>query len=278
MTDSRPPVLREALRLAESGCPVFPCVPDAKRPLTTHGLHDATTDVEQIRAWWRRHPDANLAIPTGRATVDVLDVDVRSNGSGYGAFNRLAREGLLAGHSRVVATPSGGMHVYFTGSDQASSRIPDQHLDFKATGGYILIPPSVVDGRPYELIRQPPGPHRGLDWSAVRQLLVPAPVIAPPRYARQVRGITPLATWVATLPEGRRNEGTFWAACRATEQGITDLKPLVDAAVAAGLPELEARRTVASAQRRVQSAPPQLGQHRTAPTRSGRPFRHRGGA
>ena len=256
MTADREAVVETALRIAAAGWPVFPCVPDGKRPLTSHGLLDATVDADRIRAWWRRTPDANLAIPTGTATVDVLDVDVRSTGSGYPSFNRLAREGMLAGHSRVIATPSGGLHVYFTGTAQACSRLPEQHLDFKASGGYVLVPPSVVDSRAYEVVRRTTGPHRPLEWAAVRALLSPPPTVTPPRYAREEPGIAALATWVATLPEGRRNDGTFWAACRAVEQGVTDLKPLVDAAVVAGLSELEARRTVTSAARRVQVGPP----------------------
>jgi len=264
VTADRDAVLEAAQRLARAGWPVFPCVPDGKRPLTPHGMLDATTDPDGIRAWWHRAPDANLAVPTGQATADVLDVDVRPTGSGYHAFTRLAREGLLAGHSRVVATPSGGLHVYFTGTTQPSSRLPDQHLDFKATGGYVLVPPSVVDGRPYEVVRRSDGPHRPLDWPAVRELLAPPQPEPPRRYTPQTRGIAPLAAWVAGLPEGRRNEGTFWAACRAAEQGITDLKPIIDAAMAAGLPELEARRTVASATRRINAAAPTPPQARAS--------------
>ena len=62
--------------------------------------------------------------------------------------------------STVIATPSGGLHAYFTGSDQPSGRLPRQHLDFRARGGYVLAPPSQIDGRPYRVIRTP-GPVRG---------------------------------------------------------------------------------------------------------------------
>jgi hypothetical protein len=252
-------VLAAAERLARAGWPVFPCVPGEKPPLTGHGMLDATTDLDQIHRWWRRTPTANLAIPTGSATVDVLDVDIRPNGSGYPAFNDLKRAGLLTGYSRVISTPSGGMHVYFTGTDQPSSRLPDHHLDLKAAGGYVLVPPSVVAGGRYVVVRRATGPHQRLDWPAVRARLVREPPMARPAAAEGRRGRTAfaggdvdvLAAWVATLPEGRRNEGTFWAACRAVEQGCPDLTPIVAAAVRTGLPELEARRTVASAVRRI---------------------------
>ena len=259
-------VLATALRLVERGWPVFPCVPGEKRPITRHGLHDACTDPDLVRAWWRHYPTANLAVPTGSATVDVLDVDVRAAGSGYPAFNRLKRAGLLTGYSRVIATPSGGLHAYFTGTDQPSSRLPSHHLDLKASGGYVLVPPSVVDGRLYEVVRRAGRRSAPLDWAAVRALLDPP---APPPARGEVRqrddrgGIAALARWVEGLPEGRRNAGAYWAACRAVEQGIDDLAPLVDAAVRAGLPEREAARTIASAQRLRPATPT------TAPGRRG---------
>ena len=252
-------VVTVALRLAAAGWPVFPCVPGEKRPLTSHGLLDATTDAEQIRAWWRRAPTANLAVPTGTTSVDVLDVDVRADGTGFPAFNRLKRSGLLAGYSHVIATPSGGLHVYFRGTAQPSSRLPAHHLDLKAAGGYVLVPPSVVAGRRYDLIRGTSHQDRvgRLDWPAVRALLdPPAPTTPTPSHRRTASssdrgGIETLARWVEGLPEGRRNAGTYWAACRAIEQGADDLAPIVHAAVRAGLPAQEASRTVQSATQRL---------------------------
>jgi hypothetical protein len=215
---------------------------------------DATTDPDQIRRWWRRTPTANLAIPTGPGSVDVLDVDRRPTGSGYPAFRTLAQAGLLDGYTRVVATPSGGMHVYFPGSTQPSARLPEQFIDFKAAGGYVLIPPSVVAGAAYTDLRRRPGSGHPIDWARARGLLAPPPTVRRPLRPLTQRGpggqgVESLAAWVAALPEGRRNNGTFWAACRAAEEGHTDLRPIIHAAVRAGLSEIEAHRTVTSALR-----------------------------
>ncbi len=61
---------------------------------------------------------------------------------------------------------------------------------------------------------------------------------------------------VTRLREGNRNQGLFWAACRAGEQrlGGDVLEELVQAGVSIGLPAVEARRTVASAVRRARAA------------------------
>jgi hypothetical protein len=242
-------ILAQALAYAATGWPVFPCKPDGtprpdhKAPDTAHGFYDATTDPDVIRSWWRARPDRNLAIATGAPGPDVLDVDVHEAGSGFAAFNRCKRAGLLAGALALVRTPSGGLHAYYAGTSQPSARLPRLHVDFKARGGYVLATPSVVEGKRYELLDHRAG-TASLDWQAVRQLLDP-----PRRTAARLPGdsdVTRLAAWVAGQPQGNRNAGLFWASCRINgDAGAAEL--LVSAAVQAGLSEREARRTVASA-------------------------------
>jgi hypothetical protein len=247
--------LRRALAYAGHGWPVFPCLPGEKLPATKHGFKDATTDPERIRAWWARNPISNIAVATGHPGPDVLDVDQRGEaGNGFAAFNCLHREGLLAGVSALVRTPSGGLHGYFAGSDQTSGRLPRHHLDFKAVGGYILAPPSQVAGQPYTLIRQRGG-GGGLDWGAVTDLLEPPQPRREPG-AEHPSGVGQLAGWVAGLREGNRNAGLYWAARRAIEAGRADaLDTLAGAAISAGLPELEVWRTLSSARRGARPRP-----------------------
>jgi hypothetical protein len=66
-----------ALNYASLGLPVFPCNCTDKSPLTGHGFYDATTDANQIKAWWLQFPDAMIGMPTGPASgIDVLDLDL----------------------------------------------------------------------------------------------------------------------------------------------------------------------------------------------------------
>ena len=161
MTDA---TLRQALAYAHRGWPVFPCLPGQKIPATRHGYRDATTDQQQITAWFGRQRGWNLAIATGAPGPDVLDVDQHGPaGNGFTAFARLRAAGLLDGASCYVRTPSGGLHAYFTGSAQRNGHLPAQHLDFRSAGGYVLAPPSQVRGRPYQRIRTLDG-RGGLDW------------------------------------------------------------------------------------------------------------------
>ena len=242
--------LQRALAYASRAWPVFPCQPGGKEPATRHGFHDATTDPDQIRTWWRRQPAANVAIATGLPGPDVLDVDQHGQaGSGFTAYSRLRHEGLLEGVSAIVATPGDGLHAYFTGSDQASGRLPHQHLDFRSHGGYVLAPPSQIGGRPYRLIAHH-AQSGGLDWAAVTSLLEPERTRpALPRTATP-GDLGHLAAWVERLQEGNRNAGLYWAACRAVEAGQPAvLDDLAAAAAAAGLGGREIARTIGSARR-----------------------------
>ena len=248
MTGAR---LRQALAYAARGWPVFPCRAGQKTPATPHGHLDATTDPEQITAWYSRNPNWNLAIATGAPGPDVLDVDDHGPaGNGFAAFAKLSKAGLLHGATAYVRTPSGGLHAYFTGSAQRNGHLSDCHLDFRSRGGYILAPPSWVNGKPYQLIQtlQADG---GLDWATVTALLEPSRQPHRPQPGPGPgRDLSHLARWVASQQEGNRNAGLFWAANRALDADpVADLSPLAAAARQAGLGEPEITRTLDSARK-----------------------------
>lgn len=253
-------ILGAALRFATIGVPAFPCVPGAKTPLTRNGLHNATTDEAVIRRWWARWPHANLAIACGSPGFDVLDVDVRDTGSGADAFEVLRSRGLLAGVLGIVLTPSGGLHVYFPGTDQGCGRLPRHYLDFKSRGGYVLAPPSVIRGEgTYAWHDELTGTGQPFLWAEAKVTLEPrrtpavtrpASLRTPGRLVRGGRGIAPLAQHVATASEGSRNDLLFWAACEALRSDYPDLSPLQRAAMDAGLDQREVDRTIASALQR----------------------------
>jgi hypothetical protein len=104
-------------------------------------------------------------------------------------------------------------------------------VDFLAAGGYVLLPPSQVDGTPYEHVKTLSG-RGSLDWPAAARLLEPSRDRQRPA-SRQAfpERITVLARWMASQRAGNRNAGLFWAANRALEADqAADLGPLADAA------------------------------------------------
>ena len=154
-----------------------------------------------------------------------------------------------------MQTPSGGLHLYYPGTGQRNGTIRGRHLDFRGQGGYVLLPPSLGQtkaySREYVTLDQRPG-GRPLDWAGIVQLLdPPAPPLGDAGRTAPARDTTDPTRWlaghVARQPEGNRNNALFWATHRAVEARVADYEPLITAAVEAGLPEAEARRTVTSA-------------------------------
>jgi hypothetical protein len=126
-----------ALEYASRGWPVLPLVPSGKKPLTKHGHLDATTDPDQIAAWWAQHPRANVGIVTGaRSGILVLDVD-SSDGD-------LALIELGAAVPTLTSVTAKGKHLYFVHAPAMGCCVALRPgLDVRGDGGYVVAPPSV---------------------------------------------------------------------------------------------------------------------------------------
>lgn len=139
------------LDYAARGWPVFPCHwvgERRKRPLTAHGLHDASRDPAIIAGWWRRWPEALIGVPTGRAIgAVVLDVDVKDDrANGFDTLDTLGF--AILPETPMVHTASGGLHLYFVAPEGvdfrntggARGRGIGPGLDWRGTGGYVIAP------------------------------------------------------------------------------------------------------------------------------------------
>jgi hypothetical protein len=144
--DNRPPrLLDAAVSYAKWGWPVFPLKTHSKRPATRRGLHDATTDITRVSAWWTTHPDHNIGLPTGHA-FDVIDIDVPLGVPSL--LDLINQEDPRTGRGPIpdchgqVATASGGVHFYIrpTGEGNGAGILPG--VDHRGIGGYVVGPPS----------------------------------------------------------------------------------------------------------------------------------------
>ncbi|WP_053385968.1 bifunctional DNA primase/polymerase [Leucobacter japonicus] len=260
-----------ARHYAALGVPVFPCAPREKRPLVAHGFKDATTDLAQVAAWWRRWPEANIGIPTGPASgFEVVDVDVKGDPPrGPESWQHATQAGLLDGWAARVVSPSGGLHAYYpaAATDQRSWASGAAQLDFRGTAGYIVAPPSrtVVGGEvvAYQLLDLATGDVQPVDAAALRELLDPRPQRSP-WVARLFRGTLEertqrIAAWLEGQGEGERNQGLYWASCRLAENGVglaDAFEALGPVAEGIGLPPREIERTIRSAYRNPNTFPP----------------------
>lgn len=246
------PTRDDALALADAGWAVLPL--HGKLPLTPHGVRDATTDPEQVSRWWANGAKHNIGARVP-ASLLVLDFDPQNGGS-VEDLESATGEPLPETLTVISGRGTGGQHRYFLhpGGTTTGRRLP-QGIDIKTATGYCVMPPSVhpASGRAYRWEVHTPQHLPG----AVRALLIPAT----PMPRRRSGAPAPekalhLVRYVSQLGEGNRNAGLYWAACRAVEERhsgeVFDM--LEGAAVAAGLSEDEARRTVASARRKAVSS------------------------
>jgi putative DNA primase/helicase len=167
-------MLDAALSYAARGWPVFPCHPQTKRPLVKSdvegegGLKLATIDEAQIRAWWRRWPDAMIGIPTGAPIgAFVVDLDAGTDAKTGEIFEAKALRlalcealGVALPATWEAETPRGGRHIFY--AVPAGRAMPGNRanmiarVDIRGDGGYVVVAPSKrSDGGAYRWVTAP---------------------------------------------------------------------------------------------------------------------------
>lgn len=227
-------VYRAALALAAKGIPVFPCAANAKHPITRHGLNDASTDPAEINAWARRWPNANLAVPAGfRSGLLVIDLDNKNGANGLETLRSVELDVGALPETLKASTPSGGEHRFFKmpsvelrNSAGTFAGCPAPGFDVRGEGGYVLVAPSCVDGKPYRWHGKAPVAELPAAWAAA--LTPPArerSESAPKWEPRDDRDRTRVTAWcvralqyegreLAAAAKGTRND-RLWRAAAA---------------------------------------------------------------
>lgn len=139
---------RAALAYARLGWAVFPL--SGKIPYAgSRGVHDATTNPDTIRRWWRERPGSNVAVVGGPVSgVWFLDSDPRHGGAA-------ALEALCSIHGELPTTPrqdtggaDHGEHYAFAWPTDgrivgtSAGELP-AGLDVRGSSGYVVAAPSV---------------------------------------------------------------------------------------------------------------------------------------
>jgi Bifunctional DNA primase/polymerase, N-terminal/AAA domain len=168
------PLLHFALNYARRGWHVFPCSPLNKRPLVgkdidangnkiekTGGFYKATTNEDQIRAWWKQWPNGMIGVRMGTASgVWALDPDAPDKPGatdGRQSWIDLQQKHGAAPPTHTHNTPGGGQHLLFLyRADKpvttAEGALKGLGINVRGEGGYIIAPPSAIaDGKSYEM-------------------------------------------------------------------------------------------------------------------------------
>lgn len=157
-----------AIHHAERGFHVFPLHPGTKVPAVKRWQDNATPDPDRISQWWRRRPTDNIAVACGPSRLHVLDLDTSDHQSATQS-GRHARDGRdvladLASRARqpvpvptfAVATPSGGLHLYYQAPPTPVLRNTIGRLgwriDSRGNGGYVVAAGSVLPAGNYRIL------------------------------------------------------------------------------------------------------------------------------
>lgn len=198
------------------------------------GVNQATCDLTQVAAWWRRWPHANIGLAAGANQLAIIDVD-----PSHGGDHTLATldiyctdRGVDLMATRTIRTGSGGLHLYYrapeSGVKNAARTFGMPGVDTRGRGGYVVAPPSLhQSGERYQLIDNS---HGLAPWPAILDTLMAArvpsvgprtPPTTPPRPGNRA------ARWAAaglqrecdelkamTQPNSGRNQALADAACK----------------------------------------------------------------
>lgn len=204
-----------ATDFARRGWFVFPCNEKNGRPLivgdrdeqgktipNSGGLHKATRDEDQIAAWWRKWPRAQIGLNAGASGLLLIDFDPRTDrivteivDEHTGEVTEdvaekvwtvdllkaalMVQMGVPLPDTLTSLTPSTGEHKFFLMPDGEPignrGNLPD-HIDVRGQGGYVIVPPSVRVGDLDEGGKKGPGAYTWLqgDWADPTSI-APAP-------------------------------------------------------------------------------------------------------
>ena len=134
-------ILKSALAYRQRNLSVIPVRPDKKPFIKWEEYQKRIAEPDEIRGWFKKWPDANVGIVTGKISgnLGVIDID---DESGRQAVEELLPESYL---TPMAETPSEGEHIYtvmpegITLSNNAKV-IPG--TDFRGEGGFVVAPPS----------------------------------------------------------------------------------------------------------------------------------------
>lgn len=142
-------MLRIATKLIAQGFSILPLksptagdLNSGKKPITKHGVKDATNNLAVFKKLVKGRQSFNIGIATGDASA-VFGIDVDTRNKGDETFAALQRNLGNLPKTVTVKTGGGGLHLYF--------RLPKKGLrstklgagvDLQAEGKYLVAPPS----------------------------------------------------------------------------------------------------------------------------------------
>jgi hypothetical protein len=235
------------------------CSEGGKHPRLAGWQRLAATDPVRVAGWWRRWPDANVGLATGRR-FDVLDLDGEK---GVEALRAALQIAPWEHPGPVARSGAGGWHLQYApaGLGNRVGLLPG--MDWRGRGGLVVAPPSRhATGGCYRWLRPltaslpaVPAELRRLlaPPPAMRTTLPPAPMAPGRRSGYAAAALARERAAVAAARPGCRNATLNRAAFNLGQLAAAGLldpdqvrEVLLAAALEAGNAEVKARATITS--------------------------------
>lgn len=142
-------------RYAEMGAALCPVPAGGKSPvgLIASFAHDWSRDPAVWADWAARWPGCNWIMVAGPSNKIIVDIDVKRVGrdEAWAVWCKWCADHGEPVHMPHVSTPSQGFHIYFdtTETDLRQPPLVPGVIDIRAGNGFVLIPPSHVEGKSY---------------------------------------------------------------------------------------------------------------------------------
>ncbi len=147
---------------ASIGAALFPIPANSKTPtgIISSFKHDWSHDPGQWAKWAAANPNCNWGMVAGPSRKIVVDIDTKKVGreAAWSNWVDICRDWKIPVYQPRVHTPSGGWHLYFEVNESEAELLRQPSLihgviDIRAGWGFVMIPPSTIDGRPYILVQ-----------------------------------------------------------------------------------------------------------------------------
>jgi hypothetical protein len=229
-----------ALKYHGLGFSVIPLSPNSKIPPKGFNVvkyRQERADIAEIWKWWEENPKYNIGIITGK-TSNLFVVDIDSE-VGLENINQFIPDSLI---TPTVKSPR-GQHLYFKYPKQSitigTGKKQLEGTDFRGEGGYIVAPPSVINGSSYEWLVNLDAPLADLPVVYINYLInssiiysnnynysniserTSAPSVLQKSSCNMLQDVT------ISLTKGHRNESLFHVANTLIKGGMTKVNVLM---------------------------------------------------
>lgn len=182
---------QEAIRLRDIGFHPIIERPNSKMPVETAWQKLVDRPRSTLRAVFDSAPEGH-GIGTVTHGFIVIDLDIRPDKDGARELLRVEAEHGALPRTLTSLTPSGGKHLFYRVPPGVEVRNSVSKLgpgiDIRGTGGQVVLPPTVIDGRSYRWDESAPDTMADLPSSWLKLLSdQPAPAAPAPQRTVVVR-------------------------------------------------------------------------------------------